>query len=303
MQAILFGGTGFIGRNLAQRLAGIGYKITIVSRNPEKHTSEAFSDSGAITLVHLREDMTEDIDGNDIVINLAGESLFGKRWTSGVKERLYKSRIETTRKIVHWMSNTRKKPGLFISSSAVGYYGDTGSRSVDEGASSGTGFLANICKDWEKAALDAEKDEIRVVIPRTGIVLGIDGGALATMSPAFKWGLGATIGPGSQYFPWIHMDDYCESIIYAIGHKEFQGPFNASGPQPVTMNVFTRSLGKLMRRPAIFYIPAWFLKGVLGEASTMLTQSSFVIPQKLTKSGFEFKYPELKMALKQILAE
>ncbi len=295
----LTGGTGFIGTRLTQMLIKRGHRLVIATRHPER-----YANTDRIKHVLFSRDSSahfeEVLSGCDVVINLAGESLFGKRWTPAVKKRLYDSRVETTRMLVEAMEMAEKKPELFVSCSAAGYYGNRGDLKLAEHSEPGSDFLAMICRDWEKASAKATEMSVRVVNPRIGIALGAEGGALSAMLPVFRSYLGGSIGHGSQYFPWIHIRDLCHGLLYLMDNEQLEGPFNISAPNPVTMDEFSGALGRALGRPSIFRVPEWALKGVLGEASAMLTGSLRMIPKGLQEAGFVFEHDNLDSALKDL---
>ena len=328
MNIFLTGGTGFIGQHLTRALTDIGHNVTIATRNTGKHpryvlppiddNQEPFvgktggtevGKSGKkqraahVRYVPLQDDLTPYLSGCDVVINLAGESLAGKRWTTGVKKRLYESRIDTTRSLVSSMKQLDIKPELFLSASAVGYYGDCGDEIVTEKRGAGDDFLAGLCRDWEEASSEAKSLGLRVVNPRIGVVLAADGGALAAMLPVFKAFIGGALGSGSQYFPWIHMDDLCRSMIHAIQTTELHGPYNATAPEPVTMSTFTEVLGDVLSKPSFFRVPEFALNMALGEAAAMVTTSLRVVPEKIRRQGFLFKFTDVREALVDVLID
>lgn len=335
MNIFLTGGTGFIGKHLTRALTDIGHNVTIATRNTGKHPryvlppiddnqepsvgttggSEVGTTRGAevgksgkkqrtahVRYVPLQDDLTSSLAGCDVVINLAGESLAGKRWTAGVKKRLSESRVHTTRSLVASMKQLDKQPELFLSASAVGYYGDCGDEFVTEKRGAGDDFLAGLCRDWEAASSEAKSLGIRVVNPRFGVVLAADGGALAAMLPVFKAFMGGAPGTGSQYFPWIHMDDLCRSMIHAIQTTELHGPYNATAPEPVTMSTFTDVLGDVLSKPSFLRVPEFALKMALGEAASMVTNSLRVVPEKIRRQGFLFRFTDIREALVDVLA-
>ena len=322
MKVFITGGTGFIGGHLVRHLQARGDSIVIATRNPEKHKKEdpgkadkpgktdepgnkqvPRQDRVPVRYVSLDGDLAELLEGCDVVVNLAGESLFGKRWTEGVKKRLYDSRVRTTRKLVDAMRKLDSKPALLLSGSGVNYYGDCGSDKITEKRGAGNDFLAGICRDWEQAALEAEQIGVRVVTPRISVVLGTEGGALATMLPVFRAFLGGSIGSGEQYFPWIHVDDLCRSFLYVMDDDSITGPYNAAAPNPVTMDDFSKALGDVLSRPSIFRVPEFGLNLVLGEAAVLVTTSLRVIPEKITEKGFRFKYEQVSEALRHLLQD
>ncbi len=298
MKIFITGGTGFIGGHLVRHLSGRGDSIVIATRSPEKRKGDE-----SVRYVSLKGNLTEHMEGCDVVVNLAGESLFGKRWTAAVKRRLYDSRIQTTRKLVDAMRKMDSKPALLLSGSAVGYYGDCGSDKITEKRGVGNDFLAELCRDWEHAALEAENIGIRVVNPRIGVALGKEGGALATMLPVFRAFLGGSIGSGEQYFPWIHVDDLSRSFLHAMDDDSVTGPYNAASPNPVIMDDFSKALGDVLSRPSLFRVPEFGLNLVLGEAAIMITTSLRVIPEKITEKGFRFNYEQVSEALRQLLLD
>ncbi len=311
MKVFLTGGTGFIGQHLTRFLVEQSHSVVVATRYPEQFNRASGKveaqepddqQNATVRYVPLREDMTADIEGSRVVINLAGESLFGKRWTSSVKKRLYNSRIQTTNALVSGMQRLDSIPELFLSTSGINYYGDSGEDEVTEERGRGDDFLARLCHDWESAALEARKYGIRVVTPRTGVVLGAGGGALATMLPVFRGYLGGSIGPGTQYFPWIHMEDHCRALLHAIVHDEIEGAYNAVAPNPVTMDDFAASLGSVLSRPSMFKVPEQVVNLALGEAAVLLTSSLKAVPEVLRNKGFKFRFPDVGKALENLLS-
>jgi len=292
------GGTGFIGSYLRNMLLKEGHYLTIITRSPGKYEEEHAENQKfvpwSVNLVPILEE-------TDYVINLAGENLFGQRWTEEVKEKIYNSRINTTRKIVNSMKKCENPPSLFISGSAVGYYGDSGDKLLDEESASGNDFLAKVCYDWEAEAEKAFSAGIRVSIPRIGIVLEEDGGVVEKMKLPFRFFAGGPLGTGNQYVPWVHMEDLCRAILYPIRKNNFNGPYNACSANPVTMNELAGTMGKVMNRPSLFRVPEFVLKTVLGEAAEPILSSLRVQPKRLQTSGFEFEFEELEEALSDIL--
>jgi uncharacterized protein (TIGR01777 family) len=236
----------------------------------------------------------------DAAVNLAGRSIF-RYWTEKQKQNIYNSRILTTRHLVK--AFTRGKGTLLCSTSAVGYYGDSGETILTEDHEPGNDFLARLARDWENEAKAAEQKNIRVVIMRFGIVLGPDGGAMSKMIPAFRAFLGGPLGRGRQWFPWIHTEDLIHAAAFAITLEEIRGPLNFCAPDPVRQRVLAKTLGRMLHRPAVVPAPAFLIKLVLGEFGRMLLNSQRAVPHKLQQHGFEFKYPNLDAALSQITAQ
>lgn len=295
---LIAGGTGFIGSHLTSMLLKEGHYITIITRSPGKYAEKQAKNR---SYVSWDDNLAEVCNSHDVVINLAGESLFGQRWTDEVKKRIYHSRIDNTRKLVEAMSRSDEKPALFISASAVGIYGDRGEDKVTEQDLAGDDFLAEVCKDWESEASRASASGIRVAIPRLGIALGKEGGMLSKMLPAFRFFAGGPIGSGKQYIPWIHMEDLCNAILLSFRDPGFSGTFNACSPSPKTMEELAKSIGSVMNRPSFFKVPEPLIRLVLGEAADPITDSLRVYPARLQEAGFSFKYDDLKLALADIL--
>lgn len=298
MNFLITGGTGFIGTELREYLLKKGHLLTIITRSPDDYESESAENQ---TFISWDSDLAAAMEQNDVVINLVGESLFGKLWTDGVKQRLYSSRVNTTRKLVEAVEKADRRPGLFISTSGVNYYGDRGDELLDESEPPGDEFLSQLCVDWEAAAEPVKGLGVRLVIFRNGIVLENGGGAMQYMLPLFKLGLGGSVGTGTQYLPWIHMYDLCRAVEFATENDEFSGPCNLSSPDTVTMKEFVHTLGEVLNRPTFFKAPEFAVKMVLGEASQPLLQSLRVQPQKLQQAGFEFRFKHLDEALGEIV--
>jgi uncharacterized protein (TIGR01777 family) len=241
----------------------------------------------------------EALSGIDALVHLAGDNISEGRWTTAKKERIRASRVEGTRLIAETLAKLDPKPRVLVAASATGFYGDRGDDVLDENAKMGEGFLAEVCRDWEEATRPAADAGIRVVNLRIGIVLSRLGGALARMLTPFKLGLGGRIGSGGQYMSWISLDDAIGSIHHALICEQLSGPVNAVAPGAVTNREFTNTLGKVLRRPTIFPIPAIAAKLAFGEmADELLLSSTHVVPSKLTASQYEFRHPELERALR-----
>lgn len=274
-----------------------GHYLTIITRSPESYKSEESKNQKFITI----EKVSSVMDSTDIVINLAGENLFGQRWTDTVKKRIYDSRILITRSLVDAIRASEKKPDVFISASGINYYEPAGDDVITEESKAANDFLAKVCKDWENEAIQARDLGVRVVISRFGIVLEKGGGVIEKMKLPFSLFVGGAIGPGTQYMSWIHMKDLCNSIVFAIEHEEINDVFNATAPEPVTMDQFASAMGNVMNRPSIFRVPEFALNIILGEAAVPVVSSLNVQPKVLQKAGFEFEFDDLEMALGEIL--
>ncbi|HKJ31597.1 MAG TPA: TIGR01777 family oxidoreductase, partial [Balneolales bacterium] len=275
-----------------------GHQLTIITRSPEKYQKY---ESDNRHFVEWKSDISGIISGSDAVINLAGENLFDQRWTIEVKKSIRNSRVKVTASVVKGIKKAKSKPKVLLSASAVGYYGDRKNAKIVEDTPAGDDFLANVCDEWEHAASKAKEYGVRVVIPRIGIPLEKDGGALSQMLTPFEYFVGGPLGNGQQYFPWIHMTDLCRAFLFALEHDDFEGPFNVTAPNPVTMKKFAKALGTALNRPSLFWVPEIVLKIVMGEAADSVTSSLRVIPKKLLDHGFTFSYPNVIPALIDIL--
>jgi len=234
------------------------------------------------------------------VINLAGESIAGHRWSAAHKQRILDSRVDTTRRLADAIRGAARPPRVFVSGSAVGYYGPHGDEVLTESSGAGADFLARVCVAWESEAARAA-DRTRVVCIRTGLVLERDGGALPQMLPPFRFGLGGPVGSGRQYWPWIHRDDWIALVRWAIDHERVDGALNATAPAPATNREFAAALGRAMHRPAILPAPAFALRLLLGEmADALLLSGQRAVPDKAQRSGFVFRYPRVDEALNAI---
>lgn len=298
MNILITGGTGFIGSELRDMLLQEGHYLTIITRSPKKYEDEKAKNQKFIS---WDDDLSEAMENSDAVINLAGASIFGQRWTEEVKRKILDSRVKTTRKLVQAAGDAENPPELMISASAVGYYGDRDDDVLTESEPAGNSFLSNVCLEWEAAAKEIEDHGVRLAIPRIGIVLETGGGALQQMLPPFKLGVGGPVGSGDQYFPWIHMYDLCCGLKYPLENEVFEGAYNLSAPNPVTMNEFADKLGEVLNRPTFFRVPEFALNLVLGEAADPILESLRVQPKKLQQAGFEFKFQYVKEALADIL--
>lgn len=303
MNVFIAGGTGFIGRALVLRLRRLGHSVTVLTRNLDNARSLLGTEADLVSASAGDKVIGEALSRSEAVVNLAGSPLLGGRWTGKKKREIINSRVKFTSRLVEQLKATTSKPRVLVSASAIGYYGDRGNTPLTEDASCGSGFLAELCKTWEKAAYKAESEGIRVVIPRIGVVLGKGGGALEKMLPVFRSGLGGPIGSGKQFFPWIHIDDVVGLIVHAINDERLSGVVNATAPQAVPFRQFARTLGKALSRPAVLPVPSFLLRTVLGEASTVLLDSQRTIPKRSTAFGFNFSFPTLDLALADIVGE
>jgi uncharacterized protein (TIGR01777 family) len=300
MKCFITGGTGFVGRNLSNSLLREGHVVVAVGLRPKQDIiqHEAFDYISADT---SQEGSWQDaVNEADVVFNLAGKSIF-KRWTESYKQQIYDSRILTTRNLVDALPENKEI--TFCSASAVGYYGNRGDETLTESSRCGDDFLAKVGVDWEGEAFRAEEKGIRVVAPRFGIVLGKGGGAMAKMVPAFKFFLGGPLGTGSQWFPWIHLDDLISGLMFVIENKVIKESVNFTSPNPVRNRDLAKTLGKVLGRPALMPTPGFMIRLVMGEFGNTLLASQRAIPDTLQKQGFKFRFEALEDALRDIVAE
>ena len=300
MEIMLTGATGFIGPALCEALVQKGHTLRVLSRNAQRakkklpQVAKAFDWDG---LSPLDEKVLE---GCDAVIHLAGESVAG-RWNSRKKKAIYESRVVSTRNIVQAMKRLEHPPKILLNANAVGYYGTRGDEVLTEASSPGKGFLAEVCTDWEKEALQAEAPECRVVILRIGLVMGANGGPLEAMLTPFKMGVGGPLGNGKQWWPWIHKKDVIGLLLHALEQEQIQGVFHLTAPNPVRQKEFAKTLGRALKRPAFFPAPAFGMRLVLGEFASDVLASQRVLPQKALATGYTFQFEDLESALRQIL--
>lgn len=302
MRVVITGAAGFIGEALCSRLAG-RYEIVALSRNPAK----AHQTLGASArVVHwdgkARGEWEREIDGAFAIVNLAGDNVGSARWTKAKKARILDSRIDSANALVEAVGRVDKKPRVFIQASAIGYYGPRADDRLDETSDPGSGFLSSVCQQAENAARHVEQAGIRYVAIRTGVVLGLTGGALPRMIRPYRLFLGGHPGPGSQWFSWISLEDETAAIEFLIKNENLTGPFNLTAPNPVTAKQFAKTLGRTLNRPAWLPIPACALKLILGQmAKELILTGQRVLPNRLTEAGFEFKHKDLQRALTALL--
>jgi uncharacterized protein (TIGR01777 family) len=299
---LMTGATGLIGSHLSKVLLEKGYEIIVFTREKLKGKSIVSNAVEYVEWIYHKPEFWQDKFNNVYgVIHLAGASLAGKRFTESYKQKVMNSRKISTKNIVSAMSSVKNKPAVFVCASGVNYYGNSGDKPLTEESDSGDDFLANVCREWESEAAKSESFGIRRVSIRTSPVLSTEGGVLDPLLPLFKFYLGAALGNGKQWFPWIHLDDIINIYIEAVEDDKLSGPINAASPGYVRMNDFAKELGEAMHRPAVFKVPKFILRTVVGEAAGFITASMKVIPKKLEDAGFKFKYPLLKEALNTII--
>jgi len=301
MRVIITGGTGLIGRALAADLAFELYEVIVLTRHPERATrlpkgvrAEGWDGRTAAGWGRLA-------DGADAIINLAGESIASGWWTAARKRRILESRVNAGRAVVEAVNGATRKPGLVIQASAVGYYGPHGDEEVTEALPAGNDFLADVCREWEASTAEVQAMGVRRAVLRTGIVLSRTGGPLPVMRLPFQFFVGGPLGGGKQWFPWIHIADEIGAIRFAMKKTEAQGVFNVCSPNPLTNAAFSRTLAKVMRRPSFMPAPAFAVRLMLGELSTLLLDGQREIPQRLQQLGFRFRFSEAEAALRDLL--
>jgi uncharacterized protein len=303
MKITITGATGLIGQALVKELLARGDEVTVLSRNPDKAKAAL---PGVEALAWARPEAepapVEAIEGRDVVVHLAGEPV-AQRWNAKVKERIHASRDAGTRNLVAAIGSAVSKPRALVSSSAVGYYGKRGDERIPEDTPAGDDFLARVCVAWEREALAAREHGLRVALIRTGIVLAESGGALEKMLPPFKMGVGGPVAGGRQYMPWIHLDDVVGLYVAAIDGDGYEGPLNASAPEPVTNKAFSKALGRVLKRPAVSPVPAFAIKVLYGEMAEIVTEGQRAVPERTQAAGYAFRHPELEAALRDALGK
>jgi uncharacterized protein (TIGR01777 family) len=295
MRVLIAGASGLVGSALIPALEAEGAEVTRLVR----------SSAGAGEIEwHPNIDQIDgtQLEGFDAVINLAGENIAAGRWTDEVKRRIHDSRVNGTRLLSEAIARLKQRPAVFLCASATGIYGDRGDETLDEQSESGGGFLAGVCREWEQATEPAVQAGVRTVTLRFGPILAREGGMLAKLLTPFKMGMGGKVGSGKQYISWVAIDDVVNAIKLALNDASLRGPLNIVSPNPVTNEVFTKTLGHVLSRPTALAMPAFAVRLAFGEmADEMLLTSQRVIPKKLNDAGYEFLQPELEGALRKHL--
>ncbi|NET02631.1 MAG: TIGR01777 family protein [Sphaerospermopsis sp. SIO1G1] len=305
MKVVITGATGFVGSRLVKRLQDEGNKVLVLSRNTN-HAHQVFP-AQAFPNVEIMA-YTPGVSGAwqgavagcNGVVNLAGEPIAEERWTPERKQAILNSRKLGTQKVVEAIAKANPKPSVLVNASAIGYYGTSETATFEEKSPSGQDFLAQVCQEWEAEAIKVTDENVRLVILRFGIVLGF-GGALGKMITPFKLFAGGPIGSGRQWFSWIHIDDIVNLIIRALNQQNMQGVYNATAPNPVRMNELSDTMGQVMGRPSWLPVPGFALEALLGDGAVVVLEGQKVLPQRTQASGFNYQYPNLSTALKQIL--
>lgn len=301
MKVIVTGSTGLVGRALIRSLLAEGHEVTRLVRG----AAQGFRAPGTAA-VHWNPERGEidaqALEGHDAAVHLAGENIGEGRWDEAKKRRIIESRMKGTSLLAGTLAGLSAKPRVLVSASATGFYGDRGAEVLSEESASGSNFVSEVCREWEKATLQASQAGIRVVHLRIGVVLDGEGGALPKMLTPFKLGLGGKVGSGSQYMSWITLEDLMGVIRRAIEDESLRGPVNAVAPGALTNAEFTKALGHALGRPTFFTVPAFAARLAFGEtADELLLASTRVEPARLKEAGFEFKHPEIEGALRSVL--
>ena len=310
MKIVIAGGTGFLGSPLAEMYAEEGHDVRVLSRSllPGDTRHDPGTGVPGVTRVGWKPDgksgpWTAAVEGADALINLAGESIGAKRWSPQRKAQLRDSRILATRSLAEAVRGAASPPAVFISGSAVGFYGNRGDELLTEESAAGSDFLSHLVEDWEKEARAAARPDVRLVLLRTGVVLERSGGALPQMMLPFRFFAGGRIGSGRQYFSWIHRLDWLEIVRWLVQTPDVAGPVNATAPHPVTNRHFARALGRAMRRPALLPAPGFAVKAVLGEMAQSVLGGQRVLPEAAKRHGYHFRYPEIEQAFRGIFGD
>lgn len=301
MRVIVTGGTGFIGPKLCARLVAKGHDVIALTRDASRSRDHVHPN---VRVVSWAEGAAWEgfVDGAGALVNLAGETI-AQRWTTSAKERIAQSRLKAAARLRAAAEKAAQKPGVLVNASAVGFYGPRGDEFLTEDSPAGDNFLAKICVDWEAAARSLEALGLRVVLCRTGIVLGAGGGALAKMLPPFKAFAGGPLGSGRQWMSWIHEVDLVELYVFAVENSAVSGPLNATAPNPVTMRDFATALGRALHRPSFAGVPAAAIRLALGEMATVVLDGQRVVPKKVLDLGFTFRYTDVLTALKDVVGD
>jgi uncharacterized protein (TIGR01777 family) len=297
---LLTGGSGLIGGRLISALRRAGHTLRLLARNPARLDAESGVEAIGWDGLHFE---AGSVAGSRAVIHLAGEPIFGGLPTAARRERMRSSRIDSTASLVETLSGMPEadRPAVLLCGSAVGYYGSRGEELLDENAAPGEGFLAALCQNWEQEAARATPLGLRVVSLRIGVVLARAGGALPRMLPPFRLGLGGPLGSGDQWFPWVHVDDLVELILWALDNDTLSGPINAVAPEPIRNRELTSALARTLGRPALLRVPAFALRAALGEIAGELLGSRRVVPARAQELGFEFRHGSVESALREEL--
>jgi hypothetical protein len=299
MKILISGASGLLGTHLIPTLKAKGHEIYKLVRKTPKSADEIQWDA----LKGFAETEAAKLENFDAVVHLAGDNIASENWSAEKKRKIRESRVTGTRVLVDALRETQSPPKIFVSASATGFYGDRGDESLTEDSPKGEGFLPDVCDEWEQEARKAADFGARVVLLRTGVVLSKEGGALEKMLTPFKLGVGGTVGSGKQYLSWISLEDTLDIYHLALESDLLQDAVNATAPNPVTNEEFTKTLGKVLHRPTIIPVPEFAIKLLFGEmGERLLLEGQKVLPKKLQNAGFEFKFPDLEESLKAAIS-
>ncbi len=305
MRVFVTGGTGQIGSRLVPALTKRGDEVVVLTR----HRPQAREKLGPAPEIVEGDPLqlgtwAEQVNGCDAVVNLVGEGVFNRRWKDAFKQTLRDSRIKSTENVVAAIRRAEQKPHVLVQGSAIGYYGFHGDEILTEASPPGDDFLAKLCIDWENAAKSAEADGLRVVLLRTGVVLDKRGGALKKMITPFKWFVGGKVGSGKQWVSWVHHEDEVGIILIALDNDDIRGPINSTSPVPVRNKELSKALARALHRPCIFPVPGFMLRLFYGKGrAELITKGQWVLSQKAQLHGYQFKFPEINAAMKDVIAE
>ncbi len=297
MHIVITGGTGLVGRRLCKALHEQGHQVSVIGNKTIPQESIEFRFIRARLIDGEIPSVFSDCDA---IIHLAGANIF-HRWTKSYKQLILDTRVKTAQAIYNYLSKQTKRAKIFISASAIGFYGNRGDEILDETSSPGTGFLSHTCVEWEMAREKFSSLDMRTVSIRTGTVISRDGGFLSKIVPLFRLRLGGNFGNGKQWFPWIHIDDLVNIYIQAVLDPRFSGPINAVAPKPIRNTEFTKALKEILKKPAFLSVPSFALKLSLGELASVILFSQRVVPRRLENLGFSYHYPTIEKALRECI--
>ncbi|MFA6468174.1 MAG: TIGR01777 family oxidoreductase [Bacteroidota bacterium] len=302
MKILIAGGTGFIGSAVIKYLSAFPYDLLLLTRGESRMELR-----GALTVKYIHWDpysrgpWENEVSGCDVVINLIGKNVFEQRWNEQVKQEIHNSRVIPTKLLTEAIGAAQHPPAVLISASAVGFYGNRNDEKITEESTGGNDFLAGVVREWEAAAFAAEKFGTRVAVPRIGLVLDCSGGIIGKMLLPFKMFVGGPIGSGKQFLPWVHIQDVVRGILYPMENDQFRGVYNLVSPNPVTMLVFAKTIGSVLRRPSWFPVPNVALNILYGEGATVILAGQKAVPERLRSAGYEYSFPDLRPALDNLL--
>lgn len=295
MRVLVTGGSGFLGQALTRALLARGDEVIILSRNPATHIARR---AGSVWVQDLQQIDTP----VDAVVNLAGDNLFAAPWTQARKQLLHDSRVALTWKLTSWILSQTTLPKVFLSGSAIGFHGDGGEQALTEQSPPGTDWAATLVQDWENATRRVEEAGVRTVLLRTGLVLG-HGGLLGPILPLFRAYLGGSLGAGQFWYSWIHLQDWVRATLFLLDRREASGPYLLTAPAPVRYGDFARTLGRVLQRPVWLTPPGWVLRLLLGQRAALMLSSTKALPARLQEAGFQWQFPELEGALREIVSQ